>query len=301
MLIKDAFELKKPLISFEIFPPKVNSPIDTIYKTIDDLNQLRPDFISVTYGAGGSTKDTTVDIASYVTEKYNLTALAHLTCLTSSKEEIDHILTTLDEKGIKNVLALRGDYPEDLNTLSSNKNNYKYAVDLIRYIKQQYADFCIGAACYPEKHMDAPNMKTDLKHLKNKVDSGVDFLITQLFFDNNLFYDFKDKTEKLGINVPIIAGILPVLNKNQIHRIVSLSGCSLPPKFVRILNRYEHSPEALKEAGIAYAIEQIIDLLSWGIEGIHIYTMNKPETTKKIMKDIANIRGVLTYEQLSVL
>ena len=297
-MIQDKLDTKKPTISFEIFPPKVGYPIQTIYDTIDSLKNLKPDFISVTYGAGGSTKDTTVEIASYITEKHNLSALAHLTCLTSSKEDVDVALKSLKEKGVKNILALRGDYPEGSNCESFTNGDFKYAVDLIKYIKAN-SDFCVGAACYPEVHTEAPDYKTDLRNLKKKVDSGADFLITQLFFDNEVFYDFKDKTELLGIDVPILVGILPLLNKNQIQRIIRLTKCTLPNKFLRILNKYEHSPEALKQAGIAYATEQIIDLLSAGVDGIHIYTMNKPDTVREIMKNISTIRGVLTDEQLS--
>lgn len=298
MLIKDKLKNKKPLISFEIFPPKENYPVETIYNTIDALNDLRPDFMSVTYGAGGSTKDTTVEIASFIKNKYNLSSLAHLTCLTSTEDEIDNTLNALKQNGVRNILALRGDYPQGMNSVYARNNQYKYAKDLISHIKR-YDEFCVGAACYPEKHLECQSLEEDLLHLKEKVDCGVDFLITQLFFNNETFYDFKDKTDKLGINVPIVAGILPVLNKKQVERITSLTGCILPKKFLRILQKYEHKPEALKEAGIAYAIEQIIDLLSWGIDGIHVYTMNRPKTTRRILENIKTIRGVLTDEEAS--
>lgn len=292
MNIKDKLNQNKPLISFEIFPPKRDYPVETIYNTIDELYDLRPDFISVTYGAGGSTKDTTVEIASYITEKCDLAALAHLTCLNSTKEEIDKTLKVLRERGVKNILALRGDHPKD-ESPGQKACSYSYAEDLINHIRQ-YDSFCVGAACYPEKHLEAVSLEQDLFNLKSKIDAGVDFLITQLFFDNEIFYDFMEKAGQKGIHVPVIAGILPVLNKGQIERIISLTGCTLPNKFLRILNKYEHSPEALKEAGIAYAIEQIIDLLSWGVDGIHIYTMNRPNTTRRILDNLANIRGVLT-------
>lgn len=298
MLIRDKFKNKNPLISFEIFPPKREYPVETIYNTIDALNDMKPDFISVTYGAGGSTKDTTVDIASLIRNKYNLSALAHLTCLTSTKDEIEDILNSLKSNGVRNILALRGDYPEGLGTDYIGPNHYKYAKDLIAHIKKN-DDFCIGAACYPEKHLECESFDKDLFHLKEKVDAGVDFLITQLFFDNETFYRFKEKTDKLNIKVPIIAGILPVLNKNQVEKIVSLTGCSLPEKFLKILEKYEHKPEALREAGIAYAIAQIVELLSWGIDGIHVYTMNRPKTTRKIIESIKAIRGVLTNEEAS--
>ncbi|WP_432408368.1 methylenetetrahydrofolate reductase [NAD(P)H] [Wukongibacter sp. M2B1] len=298
MLIRDKFKNKSPLISFEIFPPKREYPLETIYNTIDALNDMKPDFISVTYGAGGSTKDTTVDIASFIKNKYNLSALAHLTCLTSTKDEVEETLKSLKDKGVRNILALRGDYPEGAGSDYIGPNHYKYARDLIAHIRKN-DDFCIGAACYPEKHLECESLDKDLLYLKEKVDAGVDFLVTQLFFDNETFYSFKEKTDKLNINIPIIAGILPVLGKKQVERIVSLSGCSLPKKFLRILEKYEHKPEALKEAGIAYAIEQIIDLLSWGIDGIHVYTMNRPKTTRRIIESITNIRGVLNDDKVS--
>jgi len=295
MLIKDKLKTKKSTISFEIFPPKKDYPIDTIYETIDSLSDLKPDFISVTYGAGGSTKNTTLEIASSIKNKYNLLSLAHLTCLTSTKDEIESTLNSFKENGIQNILALRGDYPQGEKFNHEKGNHYKYAKDLIEHIKRN-GDFSIGAACYPEKHIESESLEKDLFYLKEKVDLGVDFLITQLFFNNEIFYDFKEKTDKLGINVPIITGILPVLNKNQIERIISLTGCDLPKKFLRILEKYEYKPEALKEAGIAYAIEQIIDLLSFGVDGIHIYTMNRPKTTRKILENIQSIREAIDDE-----
>ncbi|OEF97461.1 methylenetetrahydrofolate reductase [NAD(P)H] [Desulfuribacillus alkaliarsenatis] len=292
MLIRDKFREKKPLISFEIFPPKKEYPVDTIYETIDDLYNMVPDFISVTYGAGGSTKGTTVDIASYITEKYGLSALAHLTCLTSSKEEITEILQALNSKGVRNILALRGDYPQKVDSNAEFPCAYSSALDLIKHIKQE-GDFCVGAACYPEGHPDAKSEHEEFTYLKDKVDAGADFLVTQLFFDNEIFYRFMEQAQKYNINVPVVAGILPVLNKNQVEKIVSLTGCAMPKKFLRILDRYEHNPEALREAGLAYAIEQMIDLMSWGIDGIHIYTMNKPDATREIVNRIIEVRGAL--------
>lgn len=292
MLIKDIFSSKKPVISFEVFPPKREFPLDTIYSTIKALKDMDPDFISVTYGAGGSSKDRTVEIASTIKNKYNIQSLAHLTCLNSSKTEIDLILKQLIANNIYNVLALRGDTPIDGMQTPSQ---YKYAKDLISYIRRTGC-FSIGAAAYPEGHIECDSLEKDIEHLKEKVECGVDFLITQLFFDNEKFYQYKDKLVKKKINVPIMAGIMPVLNKGQIIRMVSLSGATLPKKFVRILNKYEYSPNALKEAGIAYAAEQIIDLLSWGIDGIHIYTMNKPEIAGRILDNLSEIRFALTEE-----
>ncbi|QEK12874.1 methylenetetrahydrofolate reductase [NAD(P)H] [Crassaminicella thermophila] len=295
MLIKDFYKNKKPIISFEIFPPKKDGPIETIYNTIDNLKDLKPDFISVTYGAGGSTTKKTVEIASIIKNKYNIEALAHLTCVTSTKQEIENILNQLKDNNIENILALRGDFPNDPDFEFPDPLHYEYAKDLIGHIHSN-SNFSVGAAAYPEGHIECTNLDKDIYYLKEKVNSGVDFLITQLFFDNEIFYKFKEKLDKENINIPISAGILPVINKNQINHILSLCGCHLPKKFIRIIEKYEYKPEALKEAGIAYAIEQIVDLLSWGIDGIHIYTMNRPKTTRKIVESISTIRNVLTEE-----
>ena len=293
MQIKNIFSTKKPVISFEIFPPKKDSPIETIYKTIEGLKDLKPDFISVTYGAGGSTSNRTVEIASLIKHKYSLEALAHLTCIAATKQEIEGILNSLKDNGIENILALRGDLPQDPTFKFPDPLHYQYAKDLILHIRSQ-GNFSVGAACYPEGHLECDDLDKDLNHLKQKVDTGADFLITQLFFDNELFYNFMDRMLKARIDIPVTAGIMPVLNKKQIERITSLCKASLTKKFIRIMERYEHNPEALKEAGIAYATEQIIDLLSWGVDGIHIYTMNRPEVTRKIVENISTIRAVIS-------
>lgn len=293
MKIKDIFSNRETAISFEVFPPKADSSINTILETISGLALLKPDFISVTYGAGGSTSKKTVEIASLIQNTHKITALAHLTCVTSTKAEIAQMLTSLKENNIDNVLALRGDFPQD-STLSNlqGKLSYKYASDLISHINET-KDFSVGAACYPEGHMECNDKKVDLLNLKRKVDLGVDFLITQLFFDNNYYYDFMEKLYYLDIKSPVSAGIMPVINKNQISRISQLSGAIIPQKFKRIMDKYENNPEALKEAGIAYATEQIIDLISSGIKGIHIYTMNKPEIAKNILNNINKIRSTI--------
>lgn len=292
MLIKDIYKKKNPVISFEIFPPKKNAPIDVVYDTIESLKDLRPDFISVTYGAGGSSARTTVELASAIRNIYDVETLAHLTCITSTKAEISGVLQTLKENNIQNILALRGDLPTDPGFTFPDPLHYRHAQDLISHIRDK-GRFCIGAAVYPEGHIECENLDRDLWHLKNKVDAGADFLISQLFFDNDLFYRFLDKAAKMHISIPVSAGILPVLSKSQIDHISKLCGCSLPAKFQRILEKYEHKPEALKEAGIAFAIEQIIDLLSWGVDGIHLYTMNRPKTTRKIIESISTIRNAL--------
>ena len=288
MKIKDLFN-EKPVISLEIFPPKPEAPIDMIFNTIDELIHLDPAFISVTYGAGGSGKGHTVEIADVIQNKHGIDALAHLTCINSTKEEIEGVLYELKKANVENVLALRGDRPQGVSSKELHNNTYKYASDLIDHV-QAFGGFSIGAACYPEDHTEATDRVSDLRHLRDKVNRGTDFLITQLFLDNNYFYEFKEKLELMDITVPVSAGIMPVINKNQIERITSLCGTNIPEKFKRILNKYEHNPEALKDAGIAYATEQIIDLLSSGVDGIHLYTMNKPEVARRIIEPISSIR-----------
>jgi len=289
MKIKEMFETKSTVMSLEIFLPKLTSPVETIYATLDALSDIKPDFISVTYGAGGKAKDRTVEIASKIKNEYRIESLAHLTCISATKEDIKKAFADMRANNIENVLTLRGDIPEDPNFEFPNPLQYEYAFDLVREAKAEKS-FCIGAACYPEKHIECESKVQDIKYLKQKVDQGADFLITQLFFDNEVFYRFMEEIDLAGVNVPVSAGIMPVLNKNQILRITALSGCTIPPKFQRILDRYENNPEALKEAGEAYAIEQIIDLMAWGVRGIHLYTMNKPETAGRIMSNIEHIR-----------
>ena len=292
MLIKDIFNQKKPVISFEIFPPKKYSNIDVIYSTLEALKDLRPDFISVTYGAAGSTRDKTVEIASIIKNKYDIEALAHLTCIGLDQEGLDKIIGELIKNNVRNVMALRGDLPEGMDKKELDSSSFAHASDIIASIKK-HEDFSTGGACYPEVHPECESLDKDIENLKLKVDSGADFLVTQLFFDNDKFYNFMDKARKAGINVPISTGIMPVTNKKQIERMISLSNATLPSKFRRILDKYENDGEALKEAGIVYATEQIIDLLSWGIDGIHLYTMNRPETCRKIINNITSIRESL--------
>jgi len=291
MKIKEMYENKKTVISLEIFPPKLDSPVETIFATLDALSDLRPDFISVTYGAGGKAKDRTVEIASKIKNEYGIESLAHLTCISATKDQIKESFDLMRAENIENILALRGDIPEDPEFDFPNPVQYEHAAELISEAKAE-GGFSIGGACYPEGHVDCESRVKDIKYLKEKVDKGIDFLITQLFFDNELFYRFMDEIDIAGVDVPVSAGIMPVLNKKQILRITKLSGCVIPPKFQRILDRYEHNPEALKEAGEAYAIEQIIDLMAWGVQGIHLYTMNKPDTARRILGNIENIRNI---------
>ena len=299
MKIRDILSKTNPSISFEIFPPKNNYNLGTIYETIEALSDLKPDFISVTYGAGGTAQSNTVEISSRIKKDYGIESIAHLTCVTSSRGNIQSTLEELKRNGIENILALRGDIPEALLKDSAWKPEYRYAYELIEDIRT-FGGFSVGGACYPEGHIECRNKVEDLKNLRYKVDKGVDFLFTQLFFDNELFYQFREKMDLLEIKKPVIAGILPILNIKQIRRIQEISGCNFPPKFLRILDRYEYNPEALQEAGIAYAIDQIIDLLSAGIDGVHIYTMNKPEPTRKIIESISSIRTTLNRKVVNL-
>ena len=286
MKIADLFAKKTTVLSFEVFPPRKTSSIDTIYATLDDLQGLCPDFISVTYGAGGNAGDTaTCDIASAIKHKYGIEPLAHLTCVNYTRAEINQILMLLQENGIENILALRG----DINPESAPKNEFRYAQELVAYIRER-GGFHVSAACYPEGHIDSDNQISDIHNLKRKVEAGAQHLISQLFFDNGYFYSFLEKARIAGITVPIEAGIMPVVNKAQIERMVTLCGASLPAKFTKMMQRFEHSPEALRDAGIAYAVDQIVDLVSQGVDGIHLYTMNNSFIAKKIH---ANISGLL--------
>lgn len=284
MKIKELFKQKQPTISFEVFPPNKIYTLEKVYEVIDELSLLKPDFMSVTYGAGGSTRRNTVDIASKIKNINNIEALAHLTCIGATKKEIDEILKDLNKNNIENIMALRGDIPQECE----NKiRDFSHANDLIKYIKEN-GNFSIGGAFYPEGHQETNDL-LDLFNLKTKADSGTDFLISQIFFENEKFYEFKEKLGKLNIKTPLIAGIMPITNGKQIRRITSMCGCSIPEKLKKILDRYEDNPIAMREAGIAYAMEQIIELISDDIAGIHIYTMNRVEASKKIMENIGNI------------
>jgi methylenetetrahydrofolate reductase (NADPH) len=289
MKIASIFEDKKkgnkPVLSFEIFPPKKEAALKNIDETLKLLCSLNPDFISVTFGAGGSAVDNkTVEIAKKIKLNYGIEPLVHITCLHYGKDDITKILEQLDATGIENILALRGDINPDIPV----KNDFKYANELVKFIHSQ-GDFGISGACYPEKHLEAPDMETDLINLKRKVDCGVSHLVSQLFFDNDIFYDFCDNVKNKGINVPIDAGVMPVTNKAQIERMVTMCGASIPPKFNKILQKYGDNKEALLDAGIAYTINQIVDLIASDVDGIHIYTMNNHTVAKRICDGIKNL------------
>lgn len=296
MNIRQLFDDKKIVYSFEIFPPKPIYPIETVYSSIEELSSLKPDYISVTYGAGGSiTNNRTAEIAGIIKNKYKVEALAHLTCIGSNEEQIGYIMKELKEKGINNILALRGDILDN----GVNICEFKNSQDIIRYAKAN-SDFGIAAACYPEGHIESKDKNKDIEILKLKEESGADYFISQIFFDNNYFYDLLNKAEQKGIKAPIQAGVMPVINKKQIERIVSLCGATLPTKFIKIINKYEYDKEALRDAGIAYALEQIVDLISSGARGIHLYTMNNPYIAKKITQSIDSILTSINKEQVGV-
>lgn len=285
MKIIDIINSGKPSLSFEVFPPKTSDSFESVKKASEEIATLSPSFMSVTYGAGGGTSEYTLEIAKNLQSK-GVTALAHLTCVNSTKNEVEMRLERLKEAGIENILALRGDItPENQNR---EKWDYHYANELVAQIKKDY-DFCVGGACYPEGHPECETQSLDIKNLKRKVEAGCDFLTTQMFFDNNILYNFVYKLRECGINVPIIAGIMPVTNGKQIKRTCALSGSVLPPRFKAIVDKYADNPEAMKQAGIAYATEQIIDLYANGINVVHVYSMNKFDVAKKIRDNISEI------------
>ena len=284
MNITEMYKNDRTLLSFEVFPPKKTSPIESVYGVLEELCSLKPAYISVTYGAGGTAADNTCAIAAKIKRDYGIEAIAHLTCVNSTKDEVREVLERFKENNIKNILALRGDVVEGLPP----KTDFKYASDLTAFIKE-IGGFDIAGACYPETHPAAEDEIADIINLKKKVDAGASFLISQLFFDNTVFYDFIKRCRLAGINVPIEAGIMPVVNKNQIQRMVSLCGASLPAKFSRIMTRFESNPEALREAGIAYAIDQCVDLIANGVSGIHLYTMNNPYVARRITEAIGKL------------
>lgn len=286
MKIADIFKnTDRAVLSFEVFPPKKTSPIESVYGTLEDICSLKPDFISVTYGAGGTGGHSrTCEIASKIKNDLGVESVAHLTCVNSTKEDIDSTLEDFKAHNIENILALRGDYVDG----TERKKDFVYASDLCSYIRS-YGGFDLGGACYPEVHMEANDEVEDILNLRKKVESGAQHLISQLFFDNSVFYRFLERAKIAGINVPIEAGIMPVTNKKQIERMVSMCGASLPSKFTKIMQKYDSKPDALRDAGIAYAVEQIVDLLANGVDGIHLYTMNNPYVAKKISEAVVSL------------
>lgn len=285
MKIKDIIKNNKTTVSFEVFPPKEWSKIETTKAVVDEMTESHPAFMSVTYGAAGTTSGFTTEIAQEILSK-GVTPLAHLTCLTSTRDKVRHVVQEMKETGVENILALRGDIPEGFTF--PDEQYFEHAYQLVNEIKSM-GDFCIGGACYPEVHPESENRVTDIEYLKQKVDCGVDFLTSQMFFDNNVFFNFREMCAIKGINIPIIAGIMPVTKASQITRIIKLSDCTLPVKFEKIVERFGENDNAMKQAGIVYAAEQIIDLMANGVNNIHIYTMNKPDVAAAIVRELGDI------------
>ncbi|QNU68148.1 methylenetetrahydrofolate reductase [NAD(P)H] [Ruminiclostridium herbifermentans] len=284
-MIKDIYSSKKNVFSLEVFPPKKDDDFPVLFNALDEIKKLKLDFISITYGAGGSTSKRTLDIASYVQNKCNIEALAHLTCVSLDECSFCKYFGELKANQINNVLALRGDRPKDMTDEAFFNRPYKYALDLVNLIKQK-SDTCIGGACYPEVHPESCNQEEDLYFLKSKVDAGIEFLLTQLFFDNTKFYNFYEQARNHGISVPISAGIMPITAPSQIHTIVELSGASIPEELKAIFTKYENNADDFKKAGIEYATKQISKLLEYGVQGIHLYTLNKADVSKAIFENL---------------
>lgn len=285
MKIKDILAKGQPTLSFEVFPPKEESNFASVEKAALEIAKLNPSFMSVTYGAGGGTSQYTVQIASDIQSTCQVPVLSHLTCVSSTREKVHSVLREIQAHGIENVLALRGDIPKD----GKVEKDYQYASQLIREIRETCPDLCIGAACYPEGHVESVNKTVDIGHLKEKVEAGCDFVTTQMFFDNNILYNYLYRIREKGITVPVVAGIMPVTNISQIKRICSMSGTYLPARFKAIVDRFGDNPAAMKQAGIAYATEQIIDLIANHVNGIHVYSMNKPDVAAQIKNNLSEI------------
>jgi len=289
--ISDYLNQKTAMISFEVFPPKTSENFESVKTATENIAKLNPGFMSVTYGAGGGTSEYTLSIAKDIKDNYNVPTVAHLTCVSSNKDTVRKQMENIKNAGIENILALRGDIPADLIDADRSDWAYHNAVELVRELKSFNPDFCVGGACYPEIHPESQNQREDIKHLKEKVEAGCDYLTTQMFFDNNLFFNFLYKIRESGITVPVLPGIMPITNGNQVARAIKLSGSFMPQRFKSLVDRFGTDPEAMKQAGIAYATDQIIDLFANGIRHIHIYTMNKPEVAKQILDNLSAILG----------
>ena len=278
-------------LSFEVFPPKSETSFENVKAATEEIAKLKPAFMSVTYGAGGGTSKFTLDIAKNIKQIYSVPTLEHLTCVSSTRETVKQKIEEIKAAGIENVMALRGDIPSEVQNSDRENWDYKYAIDLVRDLKTANPDFCIGGACYPEVHPESANQKDDIRRLKEKVDAGCDFLTTQMFFDNNLLYNFLYKIREAGITVPVIPGIMPITNANQVERAIKLSGSFMPQRFKSIVDKFGSDPAAMKQAGIAYATDQIIDLYANGITNVHVYSMNKPDVAAKIQENLSDILG----------
>ncbi len=289
MKIIDLLKKDTLSLSFEVFPPKTDTAFESVKHATEEIAKLRPAFMSVTYGAGGGTSQYTLDIARNIKEQYGVPTLAHLTCVSSTKDTVHARIADIKAAGIQNVMALRGDIPVGFENADRSLWDYKHAIELIRELKESGADFCVGGACYPEIHPESANQKEDIKYLKEKVEAGCEFLTTQMFFDNNLLYNFLYKIREAGISVPIIPGVMPITNGNQVERAIKLSGSFMPQRFKSLVDKFGTSPAAMKQAGIAYATDQIIDLFANGITNVHVYSMNKPDVAAAIQRNLSDI------------
>ena len=291
MKLTELFHQNRLSLSFEVFPPKTDDLYDGVKKATEEIAKISPAFMSVTYGAGGGTSKYTLDIAKNLKESCGVESLAHLTCVSSTRETVRERIENFKAAGIENVMALRGDIPKDMENEDRAQWHYRHAIDLVRELKASGADFCIGGACYPEAHPESKNQNEDIRYLKEKADAGCDFLTTQMFFDNGLLYRFMDKTLQAGINVPVLAGIMPITNAKQVERAVKLSGSFMPQRFKTIVDKFGGDPQAMKQAGIAYATDQIIDLFANGVRNVHVYSMNKPDVAATIQNNLSAILG----------
>ena len=278
-------------LSFEVFPPKTDSAFESVEKAVLEIAALRPAFMSVTYGAGGGTSQYTLDIAKEIKSVYGVPTLAHLTCVSSTRDTVREKIRAIREAGIDNVMALRGDVPESRLGEDRSTWDYRYAFELVRELRELGGDLCIGGACYPEIHPESSCQREDIRYLKEKVDAGCDFLTTQMFFDNALLYNFLYKIREAGITMPVVAGIMPITSASQVERAVKLSGSFMPQRFKALVDKFGSDPAAMKQAGIAYATDQIIDLFANGITNVHVYSMNKPDVAMKIQSNLSDMIG----------
>ena len=291
MKITDILNSKKYTLSFEVFPPKTESHFDTVKSAIEEIAELHPAFMSVTYGAGGGTSQYTLEMAKNIKRQHHVPTLAHLTCVSSSRETVQGRIRAFREAGIENIMALRGDIPEGMENADRSAWDYRHATDLMQEIQKSGGDFCIGGACYPEIHVESRDQRRDIAYLREKAAAGCQFLTTQMFFDNHLLYNFLYKIREAGITLPVIPGVMPITNGRQVERAVKLSGCFIPQRFKALVDRFGSDPAAMMQAGVAYATDQIIDLYANGITNVHVYTMNKPEVARKIQENLSSILG----------
>ena len=288
MKLTESIRTGRPTMSFEVFPPKTETTLEDVLSTTRKIAELRPAFVSVTYGAGGGTSKYTLAVAEHMYRTTGVPTLAHLTCISSTRQTVAERIADMRAHGIENVMALRGDLTQEMKENGLGERDYHYAVELVRELKA-CGDFCIGGACYPEVHPESADSREDIRHLKEKVDAGCDFLTTQMFFDNSLYYSFLYRVREAGVTVPIFPGIMPITSATQIKRAIELSGSFMPHRFLALVDRFGSDPEAMKQAGIAYATDQIIDLYANGVQNVHVYTMNKPDVAAKIMDNVSAI------------